>query len=71
MQRIILDSSFPEDYSVNTGIDGDYYLGEEYYIHLPTISLMENRVLEQCKGCYLYKTDLARGYRQLRVYLLD
>ena len=36
-------------------------------ITLPTVDYMEGRLLQLGRGAYLYKTDLARGYRQLRV----
>ena len=70
-RRIILDLSWPEGASVNAGIDNDYYLENIYDVHLPTIDLMERRVLELGRGCYLYKTDLSRGYRQLRIGPID
>ena len=71
MRRVVVDLSWPESFSVNAGIDGDSYLGKEYEIRLPTIDLMEKRILELGKGYFLYKTDLSRGYRQLRVDPLD
>ena len=70
-RRIVLDLSWPENYSVNAGIDKDHYLDELYSVHLPGIDLMEQRVLQLGEGCYIYKTDLSRGYRQLRVDPMD
>ena len=66
-RRIVLDLSWPEGFSVNDGIDADSYLDMQYKISLPTIDLMEKKVLQLGRGAYLYKTDLSRGYRQLRV----
>ena len=71
MRRIVLDLSWPNGYSVNDGIDSDFYLEDRHQIHLPTIDLMEQRILQLGRGCYLYKTDLSRGYRQLRVDPFD
>ena len=55
------------DFFVNDGIDSDFYLDEEYHMRLPTIDLMERKILKLGQGAYMYKTDLSRGYRQLRV----
>ena len=66
-RRVIMDLSWPEGASVNEGVDGDDYMGERARIKLPTVQFMEDRVLEIGRGAFLYKTDLARGYRQLRV----
>ena len=71
MRRIVLDLSWPDGFSVNNGIDKDLYLGKTHDMHLPTIDLMEKEILQCGKGCYLYKTDLSRGYRQLRVDPID
>ena len=67
MRRIVLDLSWPDGFSVNDGIDSDFYLDEEYHMRLPTIDLMERKILKLGQGAYMYKTDLSRGYRQLRV----
>ena len=66
-RRVIMDMSWPEGASVNEGVDGDWYLGEEVHIKLPTVLFMEERLIELGPGAYMFKTDLARGYRQLRV----
>ena len=67
MRRIVLNLSWPEGFSDNNGIDGDTYLDAKQDFKLPTIDMMEKRVLQLGRGAYLYKTDLSRGYRQLRV----
>ena len=66
-----MDLSWPAGESVNDGVDGDNYLDGPARIRLPTVEYMEHRVLELGPGCFLYKTDLARGYRQLRVDPMD
>ena len=70
-RRIVLDLSWPEKFSVNDGIDADSYLDMQYKMRLPNIDLMEEKVLQLGRGAYLYKTDLSRGYRQLRVDPFD
>ena len=66
-RRVIMDLSWPPSASVNDAIQGDGYVDGLMTIRLPTVEYMEGRLLECGKGAYLYKTDLARGYRQLRV----
>ena len=66
-RRVIMDLSWPEGAAVNDGVDGEHYLGVEAHIKLPTVQFMEDRLLELGQGAFMYKTDLARGYRQLRV----
>ena len=66
-RRVIVDLSWPDGLSVNDGIQTDWYLDGPARITLPTVDYMEGRLLELGRGAYLYKTDLARGYRQLRV----
>ena len=66
-RRVIMDLSWPPMYSVNDAIRGKEYVDGDMAITLPTIEYMEGRILELGQGAYLYKTDLARGYRQLRV----
>ena len=66
-RRVILDLSWPQGAAVNDGVRGDWYLDGPATIRLPTVEYMEQRLLALGPGAYLYKTDLARGYRQLRV----
>ena len=66
-RRVIMDLSWPTPFSINDAIQGDGYVDGTMKITLPTIDYMEGRLLELGRGAYLYKTDLARGYRQMRV----
>ena len=66
-RRVIVDLSWPEGASINDGIQSDWYLDRPASISLPTVDYMEQRLLSLGRGAYIYKTDLARGYRQLRV----
>ena len=66
-RRVIMDLSWPPGYSINDAILGKMYVDGPMTIRLPTVDYMEGRMLELGQGAYLYKTDLARGYRQLRV----
>ena len=62
-----MDLSWPKGFAVNDGIDPSEYLDGPATIRLPTADYMVERLLKLGPGAYLYKTDLARGYRQLRV----
>ena len=64
-RRVIMDLSWPPGSAVNDGIDTESYLDGPGTIALPTIDYMEQRLLALGPGAFLYKTDLARGYRQL------
>ena len=66
-RRVIMDLSWPPGESINDAIQGKDYVDREMTITLPTVDYMEGRLLQLGRGAYLYKTDLARGYRQLRV----
>ena len=70
-RRVIVDLSWPDGASVNDGIEHAWYLDGPAIFRLPTVDYMEQRLLQLGPGAFLYKTDLARGYRQLRVDPLD
>ena len=71
MRRVVVDLSWPRGMSVNDAIPGNEYLGAPINLTLPTIDFMADRVRELGQGCYMYKLDLSRGYRQLRLDPLD
>ena len=71
LRRVITDLSWPPGASINDGIVWDHYIDGPTTIKLPTVEFMENRLMELGRGAYMYKSDLARGYRQLRVDPLD
>ena len=70
-RRVIVDLSWPKGYSVNDGISRTQYIDGPMTISLPTPDDMERTIVRVGKGAFLYKTDLSRGYRQLRVDPLD
>ena len=70
-RRVIIDLSWPKGWSVNDGISRTDYIDGPMTISLPTPDDMERAVVRAGRGSYLYKTDLSRGYRQLRVDPLD
>ena len=70
-RRVIVDLSWPQGASINDGVDQVHYLDGPATVKLPTAEYMVQRILQLGTGAWLYKTDLARGYRQLRVDPLD
>ena len=66
-RRVIMDLSWPDGYSINDGVDAAEYLDGPGRVKLPTSDYMVDRLLLLGEGAFMYKSDLARGYRQLRV----
>ena len=66
-RRVILDLSWPHGSALNDGISRAEYLGRPFSFHLPTVDFMAIRLRELGPNAYMYKTDLSRGYRQLRI----
>ena len=70
-RRVIMDLSWPKGAAINDGIDTVSYIDGPAAITLPTAEYMVQRILELGPAAWLYKTDLSRGYRQLRVDPID
>lgn len=70
-RRIIVDLSFPEGDNVNEGIDITSVYGKDITYSLPTISDLAQRVIMLGRGAWMWKADLSRAYRQLRIDPLD
>lgn len=70
-RRVIVDLTYPEGYGVNDGIDIYNYYGQNISYTLPTLGDMVSRLQACGKGALVWKADLAKAYRQLRVNPLD
>lgn len=70
-RRIIIDLSFPLGQAVNNGIDITSIFGHDSTYVLPTITDLTSKVIQLGKGSWIWKADLSRAYRQLRVDPLD
>lgn len=70
-RRIIIDLSFPTGQAVNNGIDITAVLGRDSSYSLPSISDLTTIIQQHGRGSWLWKADLSRAYRQLRVDPLD
>lgn len=66
-RRVIVDLSWPIDNSVNDGILSEFYLGCPISVIYPNIDSIANMILSKGSGCYIYKRDLKRAYRQFPV----
>lgn len=65
--RVVVDLSFPSGSSVNDGIPKDSYLAEPLALRLPGTDALIAIILQKGPGCLLFKKDLSRAYRQLRI----
>ena len=66
-RRVITDLSFPEFHSVNAGIDKDSYLGFDIQTKYPTVDHIVDLILKKGTGCKLFKRDMRKAFRQIRV----
>ncbi len=66
-RRIIMDLSFPRGRSINDSIPKDSYLGQNIILTFPRIDELVELVRLKGQGCLLFKKDLRRAYRQIRI----
>lgn len=66
-RRIIIDLTYPQDGSVNQGIDIHSILGRDISYTLPNIWDLTTHLQTLGAGGWVWKADLQRAYRQLRV----
>ena len=66
--RIILNLSYPfEEGSVNQAVSKDHYLGSKVDLSYPGIDALIKLIRRKGRGCYLFKRDLKKFYRQIRL----
>ena len=65
--RVIIDLSFPACESVNAGVDSEQYLGSKFLLTLPTIDTITNKLVKLGKGALLYKIDISRAFRHVKI----
>ena len=70
-RRVVVDLSWPPGMAINDGIPKNDYLGIPVNLTLPTVDYLADRVRQSGPECYMYKLDLSRGYRQLRLDPFD
>ena len=66
-RRVIMDLSFPKGHAVNSNVNNTNYLGTEFVLTLPTIDNIVDNILDIGPGALLYKVDIARAFRQLKI----
>ena len=66
-RRVIIDLSFPQGKSVNAGSVKDSYLNTPFVLKLPTIDHITNRVKLLGRGCMIYKIDIKRAFRHVKL----
>ena len=70
-RRVIMDLSFPQWESVNAGIPRDTYLDIPYKLQYPKLDDFVAQILSKGRGCHIYKIDIARAFRHLKICPLD
>ena len=66
-RRVIIDLSFRAGKSVNAGVDSEQYLGLKFLLTLPTIDTITNKLVKLGKGALLYKIDISRAFRHVKI----
>ena len=66
-RRVIVDLSYPPGCSVNDGVTPDVYLDTPFLLTLPMIDTITQKVKENGKGSLLYKIDLSRAFRHVKI----
>ena len=70
-RRVIIDLSWPQGQSVNSGIDKTTYLGTDFNLVLPTVDHITDRLRSLGRGAHIYKIDISRAFRHIKVDPLD
>ena len=62
-----MDLSFPKNQSVNAFVECDSYLGTDFVLTLPSIDNVVQSVIKLGRGSHLFKIDVARVFRHIKV----
>ena len=62
-----MDLSWPPEQSVNAGVKKDIYLDTIYSLHYPSIDSITEALVKLGPAAQLYKVDISRAFRHLRV----
>ena len=66
-RRTIVDLSWPRGCSVNDGVYKNKYLDSYYYLSYPSIDNIVDRLKKFGPGALIYKVDISRAFRHLRI----
>ena len=70
-KRTIMDLSWPQNLSVNAGVKKNVYLDTIYDLHYPSIANITDSLVKLGPAAQLYKVDISRAFRHLRVDPVD
>ena len=62
-----MDLSWPPNFSVNAGVKRDIYLNTIYSLHYPSIDNITDSLVKLGPAAQLFKIDISRAFRHLRV----
>ena len=66
-KRTIMDLSWPHGASVNDGVLKDSYLQTTYELRYPSIDLITDSLRKLGPSAKIYKVDISRAFRQIKV----
>ena len=66
-RHVMVDLSWPKHFSVNAGIDKNSYLGTDFILSFPTIDDITDAVKKVGRGAHIYKIDVSRAFRHVRL----
>ena len=66
-RRVIIDLSWPKGFSVNDGVEKNGYMGPEFKLTFLTLENLTQRLVKLGKGAHIYKVDVSRAFRHLKV----
>ena len=69
--RVIVDLSWPLGQSVNSCVTPNYFDNVEFKLKYPTVDLLVEKINEIGPSALLYKIDLERAFRNLRIDPFD
>ena len=69
--RVIVDLSWPIGQSVNSCVTPNYFDNIEFKLKYPTVDLLVEKINEIGPSALLYKIDLERAFRNLRIDPFD
>ena len=66
-RRVIMDLSWPHGKSVNDNVCSNSYMETMFQLKFPTVYDIVDRVKQLNGKCLLYKVDLQRAFRHLKL----
>ena len=66
-RHVIINLSFPHGQAVDSNVSKSQYLGTEFVFTLPSIDIITNKVKQFGKGSLLYKIDISRAFRHVKI----